>query len=130
MTRARLTFPQGDPVEFALDDVAAFGPDIPGFRAWIGAVYASTDGRWVIRFVDDEALGFRRAELKRVRATPVGAELTLGDDEEAVPVREADVVTYGPEPEGVRAWLGRLAHGRGDWQTFVATLGNILAAPA
>jgi len=54
-----------------------------------------------------------------VRATPVGAELTLGDDEEAVPVREADVVAYGPEPEGARAWLGRLAHGRGDaWITF------------
>ena len=28
MTRARLTFPQGDPIEFALDDVAAFGPEI------------------------------------------------------------------------------------------------------
>jgi len=38
MTRARLTFPQGDPVEFALDEVAAFGPDITGFRAWLGRV--------------------------------------------------------------------------------------------
>jgi hypothetical protein len=119
MTRARLSFPQGDPVEFALDEVAAFGPDITGFRAWLGAVYASAEGRWVIRLVDDEVLGFRRAELKRVRATPVGAELTLGDDEHAVPVREADVIGYGPEPQGIRAWLGRLAHGRGDaWITF------------
>ncbi|HEY8861773.1 MAG TPA: hypothetical protein VIN37_06775 [Candidatus Limnocylindria bacterium] len=119
MTRARLTFPQGDPVEFALDEVAAFGPDITGFRAWLGAVYASTDGRWVIRLVDDEVLGFRREELRRVRATPVGAELTLGGDNEPVPVREADVTAYGPEPTGVRAWLGRLAHGHGDaWITF------------
>ena len=119
MTRARLTFPHGDPVEFPLDDVAAFGPEIGGFRAWLGAVYASAQGRWVIRLVDDEVLGFTRAELKRVRATPVGAELTLGNDDEAVPVREADVTSYGPEPQGVRPWLGRLAHGRGDaWIRF------------
>ena len=64
MTRARLTFPQGDPIEFPLDEVAAFGPDITGFRAWLGAVYACAEGRWVIRLVDDEVLGFRRAELK------------------------------------------------------------------
>jgi hypothetical protein len=119
MTRARLTFPQGDPVEFALDEVAAFGPEIGGFRAWLGAVFASADGRWVIRLVDDEVLGFRRSELKRVRATPAGAELTLGDGDEPIPVREEDVVSYGPEPQGVRAWLGRLAHGRGDaWIRF------------
>jgi hypothetical protein len=119
MTRARLTFPQGDPIEFPLDDVTAFGPEIGGFRAWLGAVFASAEGRWVIRLADDEVLGFRRTELKKVRATPVGAELTLGNDDEAVPVREADVASYGPEPQGVRAWLGRLAHGHGDaWIRF------------
>ena len=119
MTRARLAFVQGDPVEFDLDEVSAFGPPIGGFRAWLGAVYAAAEGRWVIRLVDDEILGFTRAELKRVRATPVGAELTLGGDDEAVPVRETDVVSYGPEPQGVRSWLGRLAHGHGDaWITF------------
>ncbi len=119
MTRARLTFPEGDPVEFALDEVAAFGPDIAGFRAWLGAVFASAEGQWLIRLVVDEVLGFRRKELKKIRATPVGAELTLGDNDEAVPVREADVTGYGPEPVGVRAWLGRLAHGHGDaWVRF------------
>ena len=119
MTRARLAFPHGDPVEFALADVAAFGPEIGGFRAWLGAVHASAEGRWIIRLVDDEVLGFTRGELKRVRATPVGAELTLGDDDEAVPVREADVTSFGPEPQGVRSWLGRLAHGHGDaWIRF------------
>jgi len=119
MTRARLTFPQGDPVEFALDDVVAFGPEIAGFRAWLGAVYASTGGRWLIRLADDQVLGFRREELQRVRATPVRADPTLGHDVAAVSVRQADVVSYGPEPQGVRAWLGRLAHGRGDaWIAF------------
>lgn len=118
MTRARLSFPQGDPIEFALDAVTDFGPEIRGFRAWLGAVFASTEGRWVIRIGADEILGFRRAELKRVRATPDGAELTLGDDD-AVPIREAEVTSYGPEPEGVRPWLGRLAHGSGDaWIRF------------
>ncbi|HLZ47910.1 MAG TPA: hypothetical protein VKR80_04595 [Candidatus Limnocylindria bacterium] len=119
MTRARLSFPEGDPIEFALDDVVAFGPDIGGFRAWLGAVFASTEGRWLIRFGEDELLGFRRDELKRIRATPEGAELTLGPADEVVPVREADVTSYGPEPAGIRAWLGRLAHGRGDaWIRF------------
>ena len=122
MTRARLTFPQGDPLEFSLEDVAAFGPQdsrVGGFRAWLGAVYASTDGRWLIRFGEDELLGFRRDELKRIRATPDGAELTLGPADEVVPVREADVVSYGPEPKDVRSWLGRLAHGQGDaWIRF------------
>jgi hypothetical protein len=66
-----LSFPQGDPVEFPLEEVAAFGPDVGGFRAWLGAVYASTDGRWVIRFGDDELLGFRRDELKRIRGLPL-----------------------------------------------------------
>jgi len=33
MTRARLSFAQGDPVEFALEDVTAFGPEIGGVRA-------------------------------------------------------------------------------------------------
>jgi hypothetical protein len=114
VTRARLTFPHGDPVEFLLEDVTAFGPEIGGFRAWLGAVFASADGRWLIRLGEDEILGFRRDELKRIRATPVGAELTLGSNVEAVPVREADVTSYGPEPQGIRSWLGRLAHGRGD----------------
>ena len=120
MTRARLTFPQGDPIEFPLEDVAAFGPQIGGFRAWLGAVYASADGRWVIRFAEDEILGFRRSELKRIRATPEGAELTLGaEGEEPVPVREADVKSYGPEPTDIRSWLGRLAGGKGDaWIRF------------
>ena len=119
MTRARLTFPEGDPLEFPLEEVAGFGPDITGFRAWLGAVFASADGRWLIRFGEDEVLGFRRSELKRIRATPEGAELTFGEGSEPVPVREADVTSYGPEPTDVRAWLGRLAHGRGDaWIRF------------
>ncbi len=57
MTRARLRFPSGDPIEVELDDVAAYGP---------------------------EAL------------------------------QEKDVVSFGPEPAGARAWLGRLAHGKGE----------------
>ena len=120
MTRARLTFPQGDPIEFPLGDVAAFGPQIGGFRSWLGAVYASADGRWIIRFGEDEFLGFRRSELKRIRATPEGAELTLGDaGSEPIAVRETEVVSYGPEPADLRSWLGRLAHGHGDaWIRF------------
>ncbi len=120
MTRARLTFTHGDPIEFALEEVAAFGPDISGFRAWLGAVHASAEGRWLIRFGEDEILGFRRSELKRIRATPEGAELTLGaEGEEPVAVRAADVTSYGPEPTDVRSWLGRLAHGTGDaWIRF------------
>lgn len=119
MTRARLSFPQGDPAEFPLEEVTAFGPEIGGFRAWLGAVFASADGRWLIRLGEDEVLGFRRDELKRIRATPVGAELTLGSNVEAVPIREADVTSYGPEPQGIRSWLGRLAHGHGDaWIRF------------
>lgn len=131
MTRARLSFPEGDPLEFPLEAVAAFGPEIPGFRAWLGAVNASTEGRWLIRLGEDELLGFRRDELKRVRATPEGAELTLGPADEVVPLRESDVTSYGPEPIGIRAWLGRLAHGTGDaWIRFADgselrfTLGN------
>lgn len=112
MTRARLTFAQGDPIEFPLEEVVAYGPEIGGFRAWLGAVYASAEGRWVIRVGDDQVLGFRRDELKRIRATPEGAELTLGEGE-AVPLRAADVTAFGPEPDGVRSWLGRLAHGSG-----------------
>ena len=121
MTRARLTFPQGDPIEFPLEEVAAFGPDIRGFRPWLGAVFAASDGRWLIRLGGDEILGFRRDELKRIRATPEGAELTLGGDgDEPIPVREADVTSYGPEPADIRSWLGRLAHGKGDaWIRFV-----------
>ena len=114
MTRARLKFPQGDPLEFDLDAVAGYGPEITGFRAWLGAVHASTEGRWVIRFDDDEVLGFRREELRRARIRPDGIELTLGADERAVPIDEESVRSYGPEPEGVRAWLGRLAHGSGE----------------
>ena len=119
MTRARLTFAEGDPIEFPLEEVVAFGPEVGGFRAWLGAVYASTEGRWLIRFAEDELLGFRRDELKRIRATPEGAELTLGSADEVVPVRAADVASYGPEPLGIRTWLGRLAHGHGDaWIRF------------
>lgn len=114
MTRARLRFPQGDPLEFELDDVAAYGPAIVGFRAWLGAVFASPEGRWVIRFTDDRVLGFRREELKRVRVTPEGTSLVLAPTDEAMDIREDEVTSYGPEPEGIRAWLGRLAHGTGD----------------
>jgi len=43
-----------------------------------------------------------------------------GAGAEPMPVREADVTSYGPEPKDVRSWLGRLAHGRGDaWIRFV-----------
>ncbi len=108
MTRARLTFARGDPLEFPLEDVTAYGPEIPGFRSWVGAVLASADGRWVIRFADESLLGFRRSELKRARLVEGGAELTLGEPPQRVTVRERDVVSYGPEPGGVRAWLGRL----------------------
>jgi len=112
MTRARLRFPDGDPIEVVLEDVLEYGPPVPGFRAWLGAVFASATGRWIIRFADDEILGLRRDELKRIRVTADGAELTLG--ERTIAVRQADVRSYAPEPEGVRAWLGRLAHGSGD----------------
>jgi hypothetical protein len=114
VTRARLRFPTGEPIEVELDDVAEFGPDIGGFRAWLGAVSASDQGRWVIRFADETALGFQRSELKRIRLTPSGGELTLGEEPRTIAVSEADVVSFGPEPSGVRAWLGRLAHGRGE----------------
>jgi len=112
MTRARLRFPSGDPIEVVLEDVREYGPAVPGFRAWLGAVFASPTGRWIIRFVDGEILGFRRDELNRIRVTADGAELTFG--ERSIVVRTADVRSYAPEPEGVRAWLGRLAHGSGD----------------
>ena len=114
MTRARLRFPQSDPLEFDLDDVASYGPEIGGFRAWLGAVHASTEGRWVIRFSDDRVLGFRRDELKRVRVTPQGISLVLGPGDETIDVPEDEVSSYGPEPDGVRAWLGRIAHGTGE----------------
>lgn len=118
MTRARLKFAHGDAIEFDLEEVVDFGPQVAGFRAWLGAVYASTEGRWVIRLGDDEVLGFRRQELRRVRLLPDGAELTLGDGQ-TVNLREADVRSYGPEPEGVRAWLGRLVHGEGEAQLWL-----------
>jgi hypothetical protein len=114
MTRARLRFVSGDPLEVDLEEVAAYGPEIGGFRAWLGAVYASTEGRWVIRSADDRVLGFRRDELKRVRVTPQGISLILGPNEDVIDISEDDVRSYGPEPEGVRAWLGRLAHGTGE----------------
>ncbi len=116
MTRARLRFPKGDPIVFALEDVVGYGPPIAGFRAWLGAVNASAAGRWVIHLKDDTVLGFRREELKRVRATPDGAELTFGESEaeHVVAIREADVVRWLPEPDDVRSWLGRLAHGTGE----------------
>jgi hypothetical protein len=114
VTRARLRFPHGDPLEVDLDEVVAYGPEIRGFRAWLGAVFASREGRYLVRFDDDRVLGFTRDELKRVRVSSDGAELVLGAGEEAVGVREADVRSFGPEPEGARAWLGRLAHGSGE----------------
>src|SRR5213083_1503179 len=116
VTRARLRFPAGDPIDVELDDVAAYGPVITGFRAWLGAVSASDQGRWVIRFADETVLGFQRSELKRIRLTPTGADITLGsrDEPRTLTLREKDVVSFGPEPAGARAWLGRLAHGKGE----------------
>ncbi len=114
MTRARLRFPRGDPLEFELDDVVDHGPPIGGFRAWLGAIYASTEGRWVIRSRDDRVLGFTREELKRVRVTPSGISLVLGAGEDVVDLTEEDVASYGPEPGDLRSWLGRLAHGTGE----------------
>ncbi len=114
MTRVRLRFPRGDPLEFELDDVASYGPEIGGFRPWLGAVFSSPEGRWVVRFTDDRILGFTRDELKRIRVTPQGVSLVLGAGEEVIDVREDEVRSYGPEPEGVRSWLGRLAHGTGE----------------
>jgi len=114
VTRAQLRFPRGDPVEVELDQIAAFGPEIGGFRAWLGAVSASDHGRWVIRFEDETVLGFQRSELKRIRLTATGADLTLGDEPRTLTVVEKDVASFGPEPEGARAWLGRLAHGTGE----------------
>lgn len=114
MTRARLRFPQGDPLEFDLEDVAACGPEIGGFRAWLGAVFASTEGRWVIHFDDERILGFKRDELRKVRVTPQGISLILSAKEDVVDVPEDQVRTYGPEPEDIRSWLGRLAHGTGE----------------
>lgn len=106
-----MKFAQGEAIEFFLDDVVDYGPEITGFRAWVGAVVASPEGRWVIRFADDTLLGFRRNELKRARLIDDGVELTLGGDEpRGVAVTERDVVSYGPEPAGVRAWIGRLPH--------------------
>jgi len=114
VTRARLRFPVGEPIEVELDEVATYGPEIGGFRAWLGAVSASDQGRWVIRFADDTVLGFERSEVKRVRLTPGGVDITLGDEPRTLTVTEKDVASFGPEPEGVRAWLGRLAHGTGE----------------
>jgi len=116
VTRARLRFPSGDPIEVDLDEVAAYGPEITGFRAWLGAVSASDQGRWVIRFADETVLGFQRGELKRIRLTPTGADITLGSEvaPRTLTVVEAEVVSFGPQPAGARAWLGRLAHGTGE----------------
>jgi hypothetical protein len=114
VTRAQLRFPRREPVEVDLDQIAAFGPEIGGFRAWLGAVSASDHGRWVIRFADETVLGFQRSELKRIRLTPSGADITLGDEPRTLTVVEKDVASFGPEPQGARAWLGRLAHGTGE----------------
>lgn len=97
-----------------LDQIAAFGPEIGGFRAWLGAVSASDHGRWVIRFTDETVLGFQRSELKRIRLTPAGADITVGDEPRTLTLAEKDVASFGPEPQGPRAWLGRLAHGTGE----------------
>jgi hypothetical protein len=94
--------------------VVAFGPEVTGFRAWLGAVNASRDGRFLIRFTGERLLGFRRDELRRMRLTADGAELTLGEDPRVHAIPEADVIWYGPEPQGVRAWLGRIAQGDGE----------------
>jgi hypothetical protein len=116
VTRVRLRFPEGDPIEFRLEEVVAFGPTIEGFRAWLGAVFASPEGRWLITFDDDAVLGFRREDLTRVRVTPTGVELTLGTgpEERSLTVVESGVRSYGPEPQSLRSWLGRLAHGTGE----------------
>jgi len=114
VTRAQLRFPRGDPVEVELDQIAAFGPEIAGFRAWLGAVAASDRGRWLIHFRDETVLGFQRSELKRIRLTPSGADITLGDEPRTLTVAEKDVESFGPDPQGARAWLGRLAHGTGE----------------
>ena len=106
MTRARLRFPAGDPIEVELGEVVAYGPEIGGFRAWLGAVSASDQGRWLIRFADESVLGFQRSELKRIRVTPTGADIILGDEPRTLTITEHDVVSFGPEPEGPRAWLG------------------------
>ena len=100
VTRARLRFPVGDPIEVDLDEIAAYGPEITGFRAWLGAVSASDQGRWMIRFADETVLGFQRGELKRIRLTPDGADFTIGDEPRTLSVAEKDVVSFGPEPEG------------------------------
>ena len=70
----------------------------------------------MIRFADDTVLGFQRSELKRIRLTPSGADITLGSQDEprTLSVVEKDVVSFGPDPVGARAWLGRLAHGTGE----------------
>lgn len=117
MTRARLRFLQGQPLEFDLDDVVGYGPGIKGFRAWLGAVFASAEGRWVIRFTDERVLGFRREDVQKVRVTPQGISLVLGDDQAVVDIEERDVRSYGPEPEGVRAWLG-------GWRTVAVRRGS------
>lgn len=119
MARVRLKFATGEQREFELEEVLDFGPPIGGMRAWLGAVNASRTGRWVIRFRDDSLLGFRREELRRVRMTEAGAELLLGDEQRPLTIREAEVASFGPEPDDVRAWLGRLAHGTGEaWVRF------------
>src|SRR5437899_443550 len=111
VTRARLRFPSGDPIEVDLDEVAAYGPEITGFRAWLGAVSASDQGRWVIRFADETVLGFQGSELKRMRLTPTGADITLDDAPRTLTVGEAEVVSFVTEPADARACLGRLADG-------------------
>lgn len=116
MPRARLRFAAREPIEFALDDVVSFGPPIPGFRAWLGAVFASRGGAYVIRFAGGSVLPFRREELQRVRLTDDGAECAFGEPphQQVLPMREAEVASYGPEPDDARAWLGRIAQGSGE----------------
>lgn len=116
MTRARLRFAHGEPIEFSLEDVVAHGPEVRGFRAWLGAVFASREGAFAVRFADGSVLPFRREELKRVRLTESGVECAFGDPprQQVLPLREAEVRAYGPEPDDLRSWLGRLAHGAGE----------------
>ncbi len=97
--------------------------EIPdGYRGYVVLQYALAscavlprrDGHTVIRFADETVLGFQRSELKRIRLTPSGADITLGEQPRTLTVLEKDVVAFGPDPVGARAWLGRLAHGRGE----------------
>ncbi len=130
MPRARLRFANREPLEFALEEVVDYGPMVRGLRAWLGAVFASREGAFVVRFRDGSVLPFRREELKRVQLTDDGAECALGEPprQQVLSIREAEVASYGPEPQDVRSWLGRLAHGSGEAWVRLAD-GSVLRFP-